>query len=306
MDDSEILFVDPPSYDVKCSICFELFKDPHQVLCCGNHICKGCLDQNKLACCPFFRDNTFNDVPDKFFDRPLLSMKVECYNSVKGCPWTGELRMLKNHVEKSYSKNSIACKHCASEFSRNAFKEHTQECEKIPQPCPCNCSPVSIERRFLKHHLDSECPFRVIDDAPVPRVANSKQRKIPLTLAMTNYSQFVQTGNLWNSSPFYTYNSGYKLLLQEVDVKTNCQLSVLVCILKGEHDHKLVWPLRADIEVALYNWRTKTSVFKRIFYLKGDFFYTRNTSELPPSWGNGLADYIHCDNLSLDLAKNSN
>ena len=306
MDDSEITFVDPPSYDVKCPICFEVFKDPHQVTCCGNHICKDCLDQNKLACCPLCRENPFNAVLDKFFDRQLLCMTVQCYNSEKGCPWTGELRILKDHVEKSCSKNIIACKHCASEFSRNAFKEHTQECDKIPQPCPCNCSPVSIERRFLKYHLDSECPFRVIDDAPVPRVANSKQRQIPLTLAMTNYSQFVQTGNTWYSSPFYTHKSGYKLLLR-VDVKTSHQLSVLVCILKGEHDHKLLWPLRASIEVALYNWRTKTSVFKRILYLKGDFFCTRNTSsDLPPSWGNGFVEYIHHDNLSLNLAKNTN
>ena len=305
MDDSEITFVDQPSYDVKCPICFEVFKDPHQVTCCGNHICKDCLDQNKLVGCPLCRENPFNAVLDKFFDRQLLCMTVECYNNVKGCPWTGELRMLNDHVEKSCSKNIIACKHCASEFTRNAFKEHPQECDKIPQPCPCNCSPVSIERRFLKYHLDSECPFRVINDAPVPRVANSKQRKIPLTLAMTNYSQFVQTGNTWYSSPFYTHKSGYKLLLR-VDVKTNHQLSVLVYILKGEHDHKLLWPLRANIEVALYNWRTKTTVFKRILYLKGDFFCTRNTSDLPPSWGNGFADYIHRDNLSLDLAKNTN
>ena len=305
MDDSEIIFVDRPSYDVKCPICFELFKDPHQVLCCGNHICKHCLDQNKLACCPLCREKKVNAVPDKFFYRQLLCMKVECYNSVKGCPWTGELRMLEDHVEKSCSKNIITCKHCASEFSRNAFKEHTQECDQIPQPCPCNCSPVRIERRFLKHHLDSECPFRVIDDAPVPHAANSKERQIPLTLAMTNYSQFVQTGYTWYSSPFYTHNSGYKLLLQ-IDIKTSHQLSVLVCILKGEHDHKLLWPLRASIEVGVYNWRTKTSVFKRVLYLKGDFFCTRSTSDLPPSWGNGLADFIHCDKLGLELARNTN
>ena len=306
MDEDEIIFVDPPSYDVKCPICFELFDEPHQSLCCGNHVCKECFNKQKNNNCPLCRDPDFSAVPDKFFARQLRSIHVECYNGKKGCPWSGELRMLRQHVEEACEKNMITCKHCLLEIARNLFNEHVHTCQEIPQPCPSKCTAGNIKRKLLKQHLECECPLRVVRGDPIPRTANNCTQQIPLTVTMTKYSKYAESGDKWYSQPFYTHKNGYKIHLQAcINRYMANHVSVLVGVLKGKRDDKLRWPVRANIEVALYNWRTKTPIFSKVLYLVGDAFCAQNTTNLPASWGKGRNDYVNCESLALNLAEHT-
>ena len=57
------------------------------------------------------------------------------------------------------------------------------------------------------------------------------------------------------SSPFDTWLQGYKMQLK-VDANTENHISIwLYYLCKGEYDETLEWPLCADIEIELFNWR---------------------------------------------------
>jgi len=100
--------------DLICSLCHFPFKNPVHVEECGHIYCKECFEQTKDHatknaldfCCPLDRQNI--DVTrvfkDKFNERKVLSLKVECRNLADGCSWTGELREAIDH-EKQCNKN---------------------------------------------------------------------------------------------------------------------------------------------------------------------------------------------------------
>ena len=47
LKDYDHQFVDPPPDDLHCLICLSVARDPHQINCCGNVLCKVCLDEHK-------------------------------------------------------------------------------------------------------------------------------------------------------------------------------------------------------------------------------------------------------------------
>ena len=76
---------------------------------------------------------------------------------------------------------------------------------------------------------------------------------------MFNYNEHKRVGDQWYSEPFYSGKDGYKLQLY---VATNgfatgkdTHLSVGVCLMKGEYDESLNWPLNSEITIQLMNWR---------------------------------------------------
>ncbi len=299
--DDEISFVDQPPFDVKCPVCFEIFEDAHQTSCCGNHVCSQCSSQlKKKSNCPFCREPNFTATSDKFFARQVLSLQVECYNSKRGCPWTGDLRALKQHIEETCTKSFAKCKHCSLKCPHNAFSEHVHVCVETPLPCPNKCPAKTAKRKDFKRHLEQECPLRVVTGGIF---ANQRIQVAPLAVTMTNYSQYVRTGNMWYSPPFYTHKNGYKVCLRvDANWYRKGNISVLVCVLKGEYDKVLSWPLHAMVEVALYNWKTNEPLYSKVLYLPGDFFCSANTTDVPHSWGKGSVDFIKHGSLASELS----
>ena len=99
--EQEIPFVDPPSQDYYCPVCYELLVHPYQTRCCGNHLCYECYCKVRGAvgsCCPVCRNAGIEAVDDKFFVRVVHGLRVRCYHQRAGCRWEGELRELANHV----------------------------------------------------------------------------------------------------------------------------------------------------------------------------------------------------------------
>ena len=76
---------------------------------------------------------------------------------------------------------------------------------------------------------------------------------------MYQYSLFKNNNSDWVSTPFYTSERGYKLLLG-VDANgwggsgKGTHLSVFVYLMKGEYDEELKWPFNANITIQLLNW----------------------------------------------------
>ena len=76
---------------------------------------------------------------------------------------------------------------------------------------------------------------------------------------MYNYNEHKRVGDKWFSVPFYSTTNGYKLQLR-VDANgfasgKDTHLSVGICLMKGEYDESLNWPLNSEITIQLLNWR---------------------------------------------------
>ena len=302
--EQDIVFVNPPTYDPNCPVCFELLKDAYQTTCCGNHICSNCTERLKCTPnvkCPQCRHDNFEANEDKFFSRQLLNLEVRCYYHKDGCTWTGELRGLEQHVSTNCNKRAIKCKHCNSQCAGEAaVEEHLPICGEIPIDCPNICSNSQYKRKDIQHHLETECPLRVIvhSKGSIPYTANRIVQTVPLSFTMTNYMHYLESRDPWFSPPFYTHKQGYKIHLRvDANLHEQGNVSVVAFTTKSEYDHLLQWPLRAEIEVGLLNWRDKKKIYRKTLYLSGDYFCSQMSTEKLAEWGKGDNVFIPNDEL---------
>ena len=133
-------FVDgePPNKYI-CTICTLVSCDPQQASCCGNVYCKSCLQQLKDIGqhfnCPTCRhDLTNNYFPDRRADLEIKSLQVYCTNISKSCSWKGRLKDIDDHL---------------------------QQCPNQILSCTNGCG-KNIERKQLQHHLENNCPKRLV------------------------------------------------------------------------------------------------------------------------------------------------
>ena len=311
MDEPEedIEFINPPPYDYKCPFCSKLLRDSYQTTCCGNHICSECTKKLKPNFkCPQCQHDNFKANEDKFFSRQLLNLKVHCYYHKEGCTWTGELRGLEQHVTTNCNKGVIKCKHCNSQCADEAaVEEHLPICGEIPIDCPNKCSNSQYKRKDMQHHLETECPLCVIvhSKGSIPYTANKIVQTVPLSFTMTNYMDYLESRDPWFSPPFYTHKQGYKIHLRvDANLHEQGNVSVVAFTTKGEYDHLLQWPLRAEIEVGLLNWRVKRYNIKTL-YLSGDYFCSQIPTEKLAEWGKGIINFIPNEELWYDPGKNT-
>ena len=133
--------VGPTSVELKeectCSVCLLIYRSPHLMGCCGQHICEGCLKPIKVGAkkCPLCNQE-FVSLLDRGFERRVLSLVVTCTNKEAGCDWRGELRGLDRHLDPS-----------------------TGDCRFVPLQCQWKCGEL-IQRHCLEHHQLSLCPKR--------------------------------------------------------------------------------------------------------------------------------------------------
>ena len=139
-------FVDgePPNKYI-CTICILVSCDPQQASCCGNVYCKSCLQQLKYIGqdfnCPTCRHDLTNKCfPDRIVDREIKSLQVYCTNNKQishadnSCSWKGRLKDIDDHLH---------------------------QCPYQILSCTNGCG-ENIERKQLQHHLENNCPKRLI------------------------------------------------------------------------------------------------------------------------------------------------
>ena len=184
-------FVSPPPDDVICPLCLDIVEEPHQLTCCGQHICKICGDklkkQDTAPHCPMCRHSEYGTVHDKYFERNTLNkLFIWC---IKGCGQEIELGQLKDHLiqcpyiqedcpygcgqqfqrwyieehKEECPKHPFICSYCKYQSTYEVIvNEHYPVCDKYPIICPNECSEDEIERGMLQDHLD-KCPFQVVE-----------------------------------------------------------------------------------------------------------------------------------------------
>ena len=194
--ESDYDFVEKPSEDFFCPVTLDFLREPHQMLCCGNHLSPVAATRLQGQPCPMCKEPNLNTVPDKFFKRKVNELKVRCPNKSLGCKWVGELGNLNRHLSQNSVKGecqfvAVACPYsCGDGFQRRQLEghkvndcpnrpftcrycnhndtyikitdEHWPICKQYPLECPNKCAENTIERQHLPKHLEETCPLQVI------------------------------------------------------------------------------------------------------------------------------------------------
>ena len=126
-----------------------------------------------------------------------MALKVHCSNKALGCEWVGGLgeleehmkvgsvegkceyvnvvcpyecgdqiqrRSLEVHISDKCVKRPFTCQYCNHRCTyEEVTRDHLPQCQKYPLKCPNKCCEEDIERRFLKCHLDEDCPLQEIE-----------------------------------------------------------------------------------------------------------------------------------------------
>ena len=195
-DPLEYNFIEKPSEDFHCPVTMEILTEPHQTLCCGNHLSQETADRLKREGnpCPIC-NRSLKTMPDKFFKRQVNQLKVRCSKKALGCNWVGELGNLEKHLsegsvdgECQYTavacplscgdhiqrgrleehksvcpQRPFVCDYCDYEDTyKNVMEDHWPRCEERPIQCPNKCGENTLVRRHLQQHLDIACPLQVV------------------------------------------------------------------------------------------------------------------------------------------------
>ena len=175
-------FVDLVPARLVCSICSNVMKDPHLVVCCGSKYCCTCLqnwlDAKPLQICPHCRatENSaipFQHVVDRAVHAEIESLKIMCSNANRGCGWMGKMRDLAAHLEldSGCEYSLLDCPNkCHSGVNgggtkvlRKDMSDHlTYHCEPRTIICGC-CSHEGTAKDDGSHQLSckllpAECP----------------------------------------------------------------------------------------------------------------------------------------------------
>ena len=214
-----------------------------------------------------------------------------------GCGKYAQRSEIREHTHNCH-KQMISCENCGYYNTFTIVtKKHYPMCPKIPVDCPNHCPVKDLRSNQLQQHLN-ECTHQLIDcpycktftgcSVRLPRrkmklhtiqqhdlvleetnqtvaitpVTVSPQylyNQAPMEFIIGDFYEKKEANEVWQSSPFYTHNRGYKFFLK---VYPNgygrgkgSHLSVTATLMRGKHDCELEWPFEGYIIVELLNWK---------------------------------------------------
>ena len=205
----------PPPDDVVCPICLDIVVEPHQLTCCGQHLCKGC--GQDLTKCPLCRDTSYQIMPDRYFERKTLNhLQIRCEKCDEGCEWEGELGGVAEHIatcpyveedcpyqcdakcmRKSMDNHKLVCprrphqcEYCGYESTYTDVTDvHMPLCDKAPILCPNECAgETTITREALPNHIEKECPLQMVP-CEFSNVCHVTMPRKDLPQHLTEYAQ---------------------------------------------------------------------------------------------------------------------
>ena len=134
----EYEFVDQVPEDYFCKLCKYVAREPNITTCCGEILCKACIDatvQDKKPC-PICQETELTSVKHVKYQRNILALEVRCTMKDRGCEWTGQLQHIDAHLDVT-----------------------TGDCQYVDVECPKKCV-QKVQKRNVDTHLANECPNR--------------------------------------------------------------------------------------------------------------------------------------------------
>ena len=146
---------------LSCKICEGILMSPYLLTCCGQCICKKCINSWLLReeasanhdkpRCPYCAQTEFRLIENSDLKKAVQKLKVYCLYHNSGCMWLGKLQ-----------EGEI----------------HLRECAFCPVDCPNGCREYGkIERRNLSKHM-AECPLQ-ITECPYECVGCKSEGSLP-------------------------------------------------------------------------------------------------------------------------------
>ena len=205
-------FVESPSKDFDCPVCFQIMQDPFLTACCGNHFCQVCMESTKEKNnrCPFCNKKRIAGIVDKKLQRKINELQVHCLHRKNGCRWSGDLGKVSSHL--NMNEEDGQCKYvllscplsCGKKLFRYQLRKHTSEecqfrtctckfcgysstyedvttdhyskCENYPIFCPNSCTKKKLKRGSLGEHLLT-CPDEVVPCSFSEMGCNEKMKR---------------------------------------------------------------------------------------------------------------------------------
>ncbi len=155
----------PEEIQLDCSICLQVLSDPCILDCkCGYSFCRECIQpiQNKGSTCPLCTMKFSLLLPNIRLDKTIREFRSNCSNDTLGCTWTGELRLLRKHLNTpAQAKNryegceyaSIECFLCSFECKRRELANHERkQCPERQYTCEyCQEFTATFKEVYTKH-----------------------------------------------------------------------------------------------------------------------------------------------------------
>lgn len=211
-------------------------------------------------------------------------------------------------------KRPISCIYCSLKGTYDKItSSHCFTCADFPVECPNNCHIEQsilamgvFKQSHLQKHLEQECSQRVVTSSKQSEThfANKQASIFPVTATLTSFSACKAQNVVWFSPPFLTTKEGYKLQLRVYPngfgSAVGTHVSVFVCIVHGEHDEKLQWPLKAEMVVDILNWRGDEGHHSKKVYFLGDGLCNEVKKSYLSPFGTGHAEFISHATLALN------
>ena len=179
----ECEFIDQVPEDYFCKQCKHVAREPNITSCCGEILCKACVD-NKKPCPSCESSDTKALGLHVKYNRFILALKVHCSLKGRGCEWTGQLQHLDAHLDlttgdcvyvnvdcpgscnqkvqkcnvdthlaNNCPNRDYTCPHCSFKATFREVSEHFEVCRYYPLVCPNRCG-ASFEREVLEDHIN--------------------------------------------------------------------------------------------------------------------------------------------------------
>lgn len=245
------------------------------------------------------------------------------------CGKTFRHLQLTKHLHRSCPNRLYACVDCGESGKWQYFHEiHSKECtNKIVTCSNEGCAEKVKKSNIAAHQLTCskkiiECSFKDMgcmamfkreDSTKHSKAYKKKHNAYALVKARR---PFIQKGHLHQiapvvltvdgftksetlrSLPFFTSLGGYKMSLL-VKNKRDASIDVFVCMMPGEYDKTLHWPLEANVTVQLLNQvedDTHLTLSTDIFVVK-DSYYTKREESSNYYKGIEIGSFAVFDNI---------
>ena len=282
--DCEFVERPPSAFQVDCPVCMQVLREPYQVTCCGKSYCRECIERVKEAYgkCSTCNSQNFDLFHNLGLEQSLYDFEVYCSHKSKGCEWRGELRELDKHLnsEPPTDKSLEGCPFtvikcplggagCEVKLPRNQMNTHIAEgvvthtllqAVKVQQLLADNESLksrlYSVENK--SYRLEHNVAKLLVDKTDLQervQVLEEKVKELDNTthkFMMQKFYKYRHEHKEWRSPPFYTHQQGYRLcLVCDASSKVSHHLGVYVCLMMGEFDEFLEFPVRGELTIHL-------------------------------------------------------
>ena len=136
-------------------------------------------------------------------------------------------------------------------------------------------------------------------------LANSGNKVVPVVIKLAEFKRH-EIQEAFHSTEFYTRDKGYKMYLSVFPRGSNYYVTVGPCLMKGDHDDHLTWPVKGTLTVQLLNQLSDDNHSEPVkFHFNGSGKECQRLMKAITKSFNGVWSnrFIHHNRLSYDADK---